>query len=193
MRLGPCRRLDQFFCLHARNQVANKTYSLDANLALLRFYQINPQSTKLGLVAKVLLKAIMQLPNPDFKACGHVLSEKVQVSDAESHCERVRVRSSAGIAGITPPLGPCMQSDETVAKVMQLASALETTRFTDFWTLASSCKDLLASSALQCSGGAKEIRAAQDAQHEAHLVQPPAGMRSDRTVERDASGGPAGC
>lgn len=95
-------------------QVANSTYSLDANLALLRFYQINPPSTKVALVAKVLLKAIMQLPNPDFKACVHLLSER-------------------------------LQSDDTVSKVVQLANALETTRFTDFWTIAAGCKDLLAS------------------------------------------------
>jgi hypothetical protein len=40
---------------------------------------VQPQSVKVQLVAKVLLKAIMQLPLPDFKACVHLLSEKLQV------------------------------------------------------------------------------------------------------------------
>lgn len=99
---------------YVEEQVSTNTYSLDANLALLRFYHVQPQSVKVQLVAKVLLKAIMQLPLPDFKACVHLLSEK-------------------------------LQSDDTISKVIQLASALETSRLTDFWTIAAGCKDLLAS------------------------------------------------
>ena len=37
------------------------------------------------------------------------------------------------------------QGEDTVSKVIQLANALETTRFTDFWTIAAGCKELLAS------------------------------------------------
>ncbi|GMH43847.1 hypothetical protein BSKO_11781 [Bryopsis sp. KO-2023] len=59
-------------------QVSSGSYGLDVNMALLRFYQINPESTNAMLVAKILCKALMQLPDPDFKLCLHLLPEKVQ-------------------------------------------------------------------------------------------------------------------
>lgn len=95
-----------------QEQISTNTYSLDSNLALLRFYHINPSCLKADLVAKALLKAIMQLPNADFRACVHLLSDR-------------------------------LQSEETVAKVLALAAALESSRFTDFWAAAAKCKDLL--------------------------------------------------
>ncbi len=55
-------------------------YSLDKNLALLRFYQMAPHgSTKPQAVCKLLALALMRLPHPDFKACTHLLTEKMQV------------------------------------------------------------------------------------------------------------------
>ena len=60
-------------------QVKSRTYSLESNLALLRFYQISPQAGKSTFVAKALLLSIMHLPNPDFKACVHLLTERMQV------------------------------------------------------------------------------------------------------------------
>lgn len=59
-------------------QVTAGIYSLDVNLALLRFYQIKPSLIDTGLVSKILCKALMQLPNPDFKLCLHLLPERVQ-------------------------------------------------------------------------------------------------------------------
>mmetsp|Transcript_27470 Transcript_27470/g.60086 ORF Transcript_27470/g.60086 Transcript_27470/m.60086 type:complete len:218 (+) Transcript_27470:121-774(+) len=95
-------------------QVAKNTFSLESNLALLRFYQFQPQSIKINVLGKVLLKALMQLPKPDYKNCIHLIPER-------------------------------LQSDETISKIVQLANALETTRFTDFWALAGNCKELLSS------------------------------------------------
>lgn len=54
---------------------------MDVNLALLRFYQINPNLMNASLVAKILCKALMQLPDPDFKLCLHLLPERVQVCE----------------------------------------------------------------------------------------------------------------
>ncbi len=44
-------------------QVANRTFNLDANVTLLRFYQFMPASVKPQVIAKILIKAIMQLPS----------------------------------------------------------------------------------------------------------------------------------
>lgn len=61
-------------------QVKTKTYSLESNLALLRLYQIVPQTGKATYCAKALCLAIMHLPAPDFKSCVHVLGERMQVN-----------------------------------------------------------------------------------------------------------------
>jgi len=60
-------------------QVLTSTYSLEANLVLLRLYQFLPSAVKHAVVAKVLLKAVMQLPKPDFKVCIHLINSKLQV------------------------------------------------------------------------------------------------------------------
>ena len=65
-------------------QATQNTYDLDANLALLRFYQFQPQDCKIDVLAKVLLKALAQLPSSDFKTCLHLLPEQLQVR--ARHC-----------------------------------------------------------------------------------------------------------
>ena len=60
-------------------QVSSSTYNLDANLALLRFYQFAPSTVKIITLAKVLLKALMQLPSPDYKTCIYLIPERIQV------------------------------------------------------------------------------------------------------------------
>lgn len=66
---------------YAEDQAAGtRPYSLDASLALLRLYQLQPASTNATLVAKVLLRALMQLPQPDYRSCLHVVTDRVQVS-----------------------------------------------------------------------------------------------------------------
>ena len=42
----------------------------------------------------------------------------------------------------SPPL-PSLQSDDLITKVMQLAAALETARFTEFWAITANSKELL--------------------------------------------------
>lgn len=62
-------------------QLSTGSYALEPNLALLRNYQIQPSSAKPAYVVKVLLKALMQLPQPDFKICEHALSDRLQTDD----------------------------------------------------------------------------------------------------------------
>ena len=45
-------------------------------------------------------------------------------------------------ANLSPPL-PSLQSDDLITKVMQLAAALETARFTEFWAITANSKELL--------------------------------------------------
>lgn len=59
-------------------QAKQNTYNLDANLALLRFYQFQPSKVKIHILARVLLKAMMQLPRSDYRACVHLIPEKLQ-------------------------------------------------------------------------------------------------------------------
>jgi translation initiation factor 3 subunit K len=51
---------------------------MEANIALLRFYQYNPSTAKVPLVCKVLMKALMQLPGTDFMLCLYLLPVAVQ-------------------------------------------------------------------------------------------------------------------
>jgi len=58
-------------------QCAEGHYDLDANLAVLKLYQFNPSLTNTGVISKILLKALTQLPNPDFNLCLYLLNELV--------------------------------------------------------------------------------------------------------------------
>jgi len=71
----PCRSLSRawYECL----QIKQGTYNLEANLALLRFYLIQPGSIDLKVLAKVLLLSLMQLPSSDFKVCLHLIPERL--------------------------------------------------------------------------------------------------------------------
>mmetsp|Transcript_556 Transcript_556/g.1447 ORF Transcript_556/g.1447 Transcript_556/m.1447 type:complete len:222 (+) Transcript_556:101-766(+) len=72
-------------------QVVNSTYQLDANLALLRLYQFSPEKINLQKLLRLLVKALMQLPAPDFNTCLCLVPESVQ--------EEESVRSLVAMAG----------------------------------------------------------------------------------------------
>ena len=50
-------------------QSAENLYDLEANLAVLKLYQFNPNTTKKTIVERILLKALTSLPNTDFVLC----------------------------------------------------------------------------------------------------------------------------
>ena len=58
-------------------QCASQSYDLDANLATLKLYQFHPETLKVPTVAKILVKALMNLPHTDFLACTYLLPERV--------------------------------------------------------------------------------------------------------------------
>ena len=57
-------------------------YDLEANLALLKLYQFNPERTNLRVIVQILLKALTNLPHTDFVLCKCLLAQEV-LEDAE--------------------------------------------------------------------------------------------------------------
>jgi hypothetical protein len=78
-------------------------FSLDVATTVLRCYQLQPSSANKELIAKTLLRALMQLPRPDYKICIHLLPERLVVS------QQRRVGSSRGrcccVGGVGVVLG----------------------------------------------------------------------------------------
>lgn len=50
-------------------QCSNNQYDFEANTAILKLYQFNPHEFKSEVVEKILLKALTNLPHPDFILC----------------------------------------------------------------------------------------------------------------------------
>ncbi|KAH9652892.1 eukaryotic translation initiation factor 3 subunit K [Citrus sinensis] len=62
---------------YVNEQVLSQTYSLDANLCLLRLYQFEPERMSTQIVARILIKALMAMPAPDFSLCLFLIPERV--------------------------------------------------------------------------------------------------------------------
>ncbi|KAI9033129.1 armadillo-type protein [Hyaloraphidium curvatum] len=59
------------------SQLRNDTYDRDANLALLKLYQFNPDLLNPDVAAAALVKALTALPDPDFGLCCCLLTDEV--------------------------------------------------------------------------------------------------------------------
>ncbi|KAK7347919.1 hypothetical protein VNO80_22462 [Phaseolus coccineus] len=66
---------------YVNDQVSSQTYSLDANLCLLRLYQFEPEKMSSQIVARILVKALMAMPAPDFSLCLFLIPERVQMEE----------------------------------------------------------------------------------------------------------------
>ncbi|KAL0338843.1 UNVERIFIED_CONTAM: Eukaryotic translation initiation factor 3 subunit K [Sesamum angustifolium] len=62
---------------YVNEQVSSQTYSLNANLCLLRLYQFEPERISTQIVARILIKALMAMPAPDFSLCLFLIPERV--------------------------------------------------------------------------------------------------------------------
>eukprot|EP01097_Dermamoeba_algensis_P005270 TRINITY_DN3343_c0_g1_i3.p1 TRINITY_DN3343_c0_g1~~TRINITY_DN3343_c0_g1_i3.p1 ORF type:complete len:225 (+),score=47.83 TRINITY_DN3343_c0_g1_i3:33-677(+) len=62
-------------------QLNEKTYDLEANLAILKLYQFSPDKIKPQIVAKIVVKALMNMPNPDFLFTSSLIPEKLYNSE----------------------------------------------------------------------------------------------------------------
>ncbi|OWM84068.1 eukaryotic translation initiation factor 3 subunit K [Punica granatum] len=66
---------------YVNEQVSSQTYSLDANLCLLRHYQFEPERMSTQIVSRILIKALMAMPAPDFSLCLFLIPERVQMEE----------------------------------------------------------------------------------------------------------------
>jgi hypothetical protein len=56
-------------------QVRDGFYNFQANLAVLKLYQFNPQLFKMPIATAILLKALTNLPSTDFQLCRALIQE----------------------------------------------------------------------------------------------------------------------
>ncbi|XP_057537492.1 eukaryotic translation initiation factor 3 subunit K [Amaranthus tricolor] len=66
---------------YVNEQVMTNSYSLDANLCLLRLYQFEPERMSTQIIARILIKALMAMPAPDFSLCLFLIPERVQLEE----------------------------------------------------------------------------------------------------------------
>ncbi|EFJ16194.1 hypothetical protein SELMODRAFT_154794 [Selaginella moellendorffii] len=64
---------------YVQEQVATETYSFDSNLCLLRLYQFEPRNLNVNIVTKILVKALMAMPAPDFGLCMCLVPERLHM------------------------------------------------------------------------------------------------------------------
>lgn len=63
---------------YAEQQVRDGFYNFQANLAVLKLYQFNPQLFKMPIATAILLKALTNLPSTDFQLCRALIQETEQ-------------------------------------------------------------------------------------------------------------------
>lgn len=66
---------------YVNEQVMTGSYSLDTNLCLLRLYQFEPERMSTQIIARILIKALMAMPAPDFSLCLFLIPERVQMEE----------------------------------------------------------------------------------------------------------------
>eukprot|EP00742_Colponemidia_sp_Colp-10_P001108 GILJ01001198.1.p1 GENE.GILJ01001198.1~~GILJ01001198.1.p1 ORF type:complete len:239 (-),score=34.81 GILJ01001198.1:205-846(-) len=61
---------------YLQRQIETQTSDIEANLAILKLYQFHPEKVNVSVMAKILTKALMSLPNADFTLCMYLIPEK---------------------------------------------------------------------------------------------------------------------
>uniref|UniRef100_A0A8C4ND73 Eukaryotic translation initiation factor 3 subunit K n=1 Tax=Eptatretus burgeri TaxID=7764 RepID=A0A8C4ND73_EPTBU len=84
-------------------QARENAYDLEANLAVLKLYQFNPQHFQTSVTAQILLKALTNLPHTDFTLCKCLIDK-------------------------ARPL-----AEKQLSRILYLGDLLETCRFETFW------------------------------------------------------------
>ncbi|XP_035742566.1 eukaryotic translation initiation factor 3 subunit K-like [Vespa mandarinia] len=65
--------LEKYVEIQSRENV----YDLEANLAVLKLYQLNPHRFNMDITCQILLKALTNLPHTDFVLCKCLLNESI--------------------------------------------------------------------------------------------------------------------
>lgn len=84
---------------YVQEQAKENTYDLDANLAVLKFYQFNPHMLNMQITQLIMIKAITNLPFSDFVLCKYLLlpvqmrddtiKEIIYIADILEQCDFV--------------------------------------------------------------------------------------------------------
>ncbi|CAF0791146.1 unnamed protein product, partial [Didymodactylos carnosus] len=90
---------------YVQHQIDNRLYDFDANMALLKMYQFNPDFFQPNIVSNILLLALSNLPKPDFLLCKYLLDTQ-----------------------------KCQQS-KRLQEILHYAELLESCRFQEFWNV----------------------------------------------------------
>lgn len=61
---------------YVETQVRENTYDLEANQAVLKLYQFNPNTYNTRVTSQILLKALTNLPHTDFVLCKCLLAQE---------------------------------------------------------------------------------------------------------------------
>ncbi|EIE76053.1 hypothetical protein G6F46_007554 [Rhizopus delemar] len=81
---------------YLNQQCENGQYDCEANLAILKLYQFNPQLAKESVIVKILVKALTVIPAPDFSLCLYLLTEQnhfesiEKLTELQQHLEQAR-------------------------------------------------------------------------------------------------------
>ncbi|KAJ8044542.1 Eukaryotic translation initiation factor 3 subunit K [Holothuria leucospilota] len=67
--------------MYVNMQCRENKYDLEANLAVLKLYQLNPMHFKKPVTALILLKALTNLPHSDFTLCKCLIDESYQMEE----------------------------------------------------------------------------------------------------------------
>eukprot|EP00696_Hemimastix_kukwesjijk_P013861 gnl/Hemi2/27693_TR9158_c0_g1_i1.p1 gnl/Hemi2/27693_TR9158_c0_g1~~gnl/Hemi2/27693_TR9158_c0_g1_i1.p1 ORF type:complete len:230 (+),score=86.38 gnl/Hemi2/27693_TR9158_c0_g1_i1:58-690(+) len=65
---------------YVQAQVAQNTYDIDANLAVLKLYQFFPEKNNVAIRNLILVKALAALPAPDFSLCCYLIVDQDEES-----------------------------------------------------------------------------------------------------------------
>ncbi|KAG0740601.1 hypothetical protein G6F57_000765 [Rhizopus arrhizus] len=83
---------------YLNQQCENNQYDCEVNLAILKLYQFNPQLAKEHVIAKILIKALIALPAPDFNLCLYLLAEQAHLESVQKLTELQQLLEQARYA-----------------------------------------------------------------------------------------------
>nr|CAD7449977.1 unnamed protein product [Timema bartmani]CAD7459480.1 unnamed protein product [Timema tahoe]CAD7588625.1 unnamed protein product [Timema genevievae] len=70
---------------YVETQSRENAYDLEANLAVLKLYQFDPQTYNVEITSQILLKALTNFPHTDFVLCKCLLNEKRLMESPVDH------------------------------------------------------------------------------------------------------------
>jgi translation initiation factor 3 subunit K len=117
--------LEQYVEMQSREN----TYDLEANLAILKLYQLDHAKYNADIVCQIMLKAITNFPHTDFVLCKCLLTHTNVCTENKSNISTTNYY--------------LMQlQDPQIVSIVYLADILERCDFQQFWTRISTMSEL---------------------------------------------------